>query len=300
MDHMAGINREQFTNHVQRNGFFIYMSEISALILLNDNKFKFEAKNNIKILNIESSEIKLPAYRGYPEEYINVTAIPAGHCPGSIMFLLKTCRGKTILYTGDFRIKSSDIYKFSQLHTREGDPIVLDSLYVDTTFLHETYLDFPKRSVPVHVLYPMLRDWLNADSNNFVTLKVSARYGAEFIIIELAKLLKMRVGVDWDLFNVYRNLPGMQDYFTPRKSRISVQTPSSNYDSALTEHNLFVKFSAMAWKNYVQDRKIVTREGNSVKVCYATHCSSSEVKEFISYFDPITVVGFPNEFLVGL
>lgn len=33
---------------------------------------------------------------------LSVTAIPAGHCPGSIMLLFET-DDKRILYTGDFR-----------------------------------------------------------------------------------------------------------------------------------------------------------------------------------------------------
>lgn len=35
------------------------------------------------------------------DEYFTVTAIPAGHCPGSIMLLFEY--KKRVLYTGDFR-----------------------------------------------------------------------------------------------------------------------------------------------------------------------------------------------------
>lgn len=33
---------------------------------------------------------------------LSVTAIPAGHCPGSVMLLFEQ-RDKRVLYTGDFR-----------------------------------------------------------------------------------------------------------------------------------------------------------------------------------------------------
>lgn len=36
------------------------------------------------------------------EKKLSVTTVPAGHCPGSVMFLFEQ-NDKKILYTGDFR-----------------------------------------------------------------------------------------------------------------------------------------------------------------------------------------------------
>lgn len=49
-DHMAGINNDYFLNHLQRNGFSIFTSELSSVILRN--KYPRLARY-VKALHIE-------------------------------------------------------------------------------------------------------------------------------------------------------------------------------------------------------------------------------------------------------
>lgn len=76
----------------------LYLSSISGVIIQR----QFSNIKNIKLLNIGE-----PTHVVYEDDdgniyRITVTAVPAGHCPGSIMFLIQQ-NDLTILYTGDFR-----------------------------------------------------------------------------------------------------------------------------------------------------------------------------------------------------
>ena len=75
---------------------------------------------------------------------MTLTAIPAGHCPGSAMLLIEGGDG-TVLYTGDFRFDIGTVGKLPSLHDTYGQPKVIDALHCDTTFLTERALKLASR-----------------------------------------------------------------------------------------------------------------------------------------------------------
>jgi DNA cross-link repair 1C protein len=138
--------------------------------------------------------------------YVEVTTIPAGHCFGSIMFLFKT-PSKTVLFTGDFRIGINDASKLGHLHTKR-DPIVIDKMYADTTFLNASYEHFPKRSDSVEHAIAEIKTWLDCGADNLVALHPSARFGYEYVFNEIYKTLGMKVYIgelDWHLYRYVLN-----------------------------------------------------------------------------------------------
>lgn len=70
---------------------------------------------------------------------VEVTAVDANHCPGSLMFVFRLVTGTTILHTGDCRagplMEEEPVF-----WNREGQ--VVDKVYLDTTFCRQEY-DFP-------------------------------------------------------------------------------------------------------------------------------------------------------------
>ncbi|KAM0868585.1 hypothetical protein ACQ4PT_041214 [Festuca glaucescens] len=78
---------------------------------------------------------------------VHVTAIPALHCPGSLMYLFRGDLG-CILFTGDFRwelgCEEARSSKKALLEALAGDSV--DVLYMDNTYCHPT-LNFPPRRV---------------------------------------------------------------------------------------------------------------------------------------------------------
>ena len=88
--------------------------------------------------------VALPMDQDYAlNSFVNVCLIDANHCPGSVLFLFKVFRsdGSTVrhLHTGDFRANPRMC-----LHPliRQPENDILDTLYLDTTYLNGQY-SFP-------------------------------------------------------------------------------------------------------------------------------------------------------------
>ena len=75
---------------------------------------------------------------------VTLTAITAGHCPGSAMLLIEGEEG-TVLYTGDFRFDIGMTAHISALHDSAGNIKHIDALHCDTTFLNLRALRIPSR-----------------------------------------------------------------------------------------------------------------------------------------------------------
>ncbi|POI23113.1 hypothetical protein CIB84_013139 [Bambusicola thoracicus] len=92
------------------------------------------------------SSVKIMLTPLLQKEDIEVTLLPAGHCPGSVMFLFQGENG-TVLYTGDFRLAKGEAARMELLHsgTRVKD---IQSVYLDTTFCDPRFYNIPSR---VHV-----------------------------------------------------------------------------------------------------------------------------------------------------
>ncbi|KAL0858431.1 hypothetical protein ABMA27_012308 [Loxostege sticticalis] len=290
--------------HLEDNGVKIYMSEITAGII-GAIPCYHGVKKFIKTLKFGAkTNVKLPMQ--YEDVILEVTLIPAGHCFGSVMFLFKT-PFTTVLFTGDFRTSVNDVCKLGQLHTQTGDPIKIYKMYVDTTFMDCMYENFPKRSETVGYAIAEIKSWLDRDPENAVALHPSARFGYENLFIEIYKKLGMKVYVaekDWAIYSDFTDrISGLTNTYETRIHKCSNRSekyPHKNCvpDSASTKY-LFVHLSAMKWDNINTEQLSISKPSDKrLDVCFATHCSRSEIIHFVTYFSPTNVVGFPNPYEV--
>lgn len=86
-DHMVGLYTLQYS--LSKSDKFLYASEISCAILKKQYPV---LENNVKVLDIYKPTTLL-----LEGGNISVLPIPAGHCPGSVMFLFET--NISVLYT---------------------------------------------------------------------------------------------------------------------------------------------------------------------------------------------------------
>lgn len=70
----------------------------------------FASEDSAKILiarfpHLRSFTVPLRYFTEYEIKGRQVWLIPANHCPGAALFLIRNSQGKTILHTGDFRYR---------------------------------------------------------------------------------------------------------------------------------------------------------------------------------------------------
>ncbi|KAF7038113.1 hypothetical protein CFC21_048336 [Triticum aestivum] len=136
---------------------------------------------------------------------LHVTALPAIHCPGSLMFLFRGDLGCR-LYTGDFRWElgcdKARTAKKALLDALAGDTV--DVLYLDNTYCHPS-LNFPPRRVVAQQIVDLIR----AHPDHEVILGIDT-LGKEDLLLYIARALQTKIWV-WPQRLLTMHLLGIDD-----------------------------------------------------------------------------------------
>ncbi|XP_003424812.1 protein artemis [Nasonia vitripennis] len=303
-DHMKGLNYD-FFHFLKRKDSFLYCSHITKLIV--ENKFpKFDRciiEKHLIQINIDELNVINYVHCG-TQVSITVTCVPSGHCPGSVMFLLNF-GDKRILYTGDFRISIEDISKLKSLHYTTNSqrlPLQIDKIYLDTTFLDVDFQILPSRLDSLKKLAAVVKEWVEKDPKNVVLIEFSAKYGSEFLYMELSKMLNKRIHVKDDLYRVYSRLDILANHVTDIAESTSIHACMDKNASKkkkglqcrpdVVQNNILTIIpSVMKWAG--KDTSCIIEhdsiEAQTINVCYSTHASYREIEAFIQYFKPTEV-----------
>jgi DNA cross-link repair 1C protein len=107
-DHMVGLDSPMLQTRFENNNFIkLYCNPVTSALLLAFDKFAHLRDHIESLPTDEETTVSVFTADGSVSYSMLVTLIPAGHCPGSVMFLLKG-NGLTVLYTGDFRLAVGD------------------------------------------------------------------------------------------------------------------------------------------------------------------------------------------------
>ncbi|CAL4954193.1 unnamed protein product [Urochloa decumbens] len=121
---------------------------------------------------------------------LRVTAIPALHCPGSLMYLFRGDLG-CMLYSGDFRWElgcdRARRAKQVLLDALAGDTV--DLLYLDNTYCHPS-LNFPPRPVVAEQMVNIIR----AHPDHEVIIGVDT-LGKEDLLLYISRALQTKIWV---------------------------------------------------------------------------------------------------------
>lgn len=296
VDHMQGLSH-MFFEDLKRYNKYLYCSRISKVFL--ESKY-YDIETCIK--DIDICEKTLIEYKSKDNDQTTdtlfVTCIPAGHCPGSVMFLFEKM-DKLILYTGDFRINPRDYKKLKPLHYSRGIdtfPKKFTKMYLDTTFLDPDFAFLPTRKESINVMCEVVKKWLEESPRNVVVLECSALYGSEFLYMELSKSLNISIHVKDFVHESYCRIPDLARHITnnPLTTRIHACMKKFNRSGlecrtdVLDKDILTIVPSVLKWKG--KDTSIVgdwdSIRNRTFNVCYSTHASFDELQKFIHYFEP--------------
>ncbi|KAJ3625475.1 hypothetical protein MTP99_016042 [Tenebrio molitor] len=280
-DHMVGLQDPKFQQNLVENNRFLYLSHVSAQIL--KNMYPKIANNLVEL------DLHYPTTVPLKGRVLAVMPIPAGHCPGSVMFLFET--DQNVLYTGDYRINPGDISKFKAFYDSYNNRKRIDAVYLDTTFFLKEYARFPKRGESLDEICTIIKEWISRSDKHVVGLNTSAKYGYEYLFMEIFKTLKMPVHVNDEIYEFYSRVPELDQAVTRSKHLTKIHSACGSTYTVICANTVAykiktIKISAFRWKSESLQNGISESHHNTHFVCYSTHASYEEGVELLKFLKP--------------
>ncbi|XP_036363409.1 putative uncharacterized protein DDB_G0277255 [Octopus sinensis] len=300
-DHTQGLNEPKFLEVLEkRQSTHLYCSKMVQTILLKMPSFK-KLEPHIKVLEVNSpTVIEVPNDEHSSQSTcstITVTLLQAGHCLGSVMFLIEGSEG-TVLYTGDFRWEENEFFRMSWL--KSGDNMkLIKSLYVDTTFCVPEAFHIPTRTQSYEAVLSEVTKHFKKNDANYVCIFSKTSFGYEHLLEKLAKAFRMKVHVNDYKKSVYDTIPKLKDSFTTSAQGTRIHFHNTEFCPQLRPKKselLIIKVSVM-W--FVEESRkkgcadaLQWVDPNKCRVCYSCHPSFEEVQALVRYLKPENVL--PN------
>ncbi|XP_010765226.1 protein artemis [Notothenia coriiceps] len=309
-DHMKGLKapilrrKLQFSRTVR-----LYCSFVTKELLLNNPKYAFW-EEYIVALELESpTQISLVDEASGEKEEILVTLLAAAHCPGSVMFLFEGSQGN-VLYTGDFRFAAGDVSRIEHLHSgsRVKD---IQSIYLDSTFYDPRFFQIPTRDVCLDGISELVRNWISQSAYHVVWLNCKAAYGYEYLFTNLGEEFNTQIHVN--SLEMFKKMPELLSYVTTdRRTQIHAcrhpkaeeffqgsRLPCGCRASDGTPLQIIsIKPSTMWFGERTRKTNVVIKTGaSSFRACFSFHSSYLELKDFLSYLQPVNI--YPSVIPLG-
>ncbi|XP_007532138.2 protein artemis [Erinaceus europaeus] len=309
-DHMKGLRAPALKRRLECSlKVYLYCSPVTKELLLTSPKYRFWEKRIISIEIETPTQISLIDEASGEKEEIVVTLLPAGHCPGSVMFLFQGSNG-TVLYTGDFRLAKGEAARMELLHSG-GRVKDIQSVYLDTTFCDPRFYQIPSRGECLSGITELVRSWITRSPYHVVWLNCKAAYGYEYLFANLSEEFGVQVHVD--KLDMFRNMPDILHHLTTdRGTQIhACRHPKaeeyfqwnklpcgSTSRNGTPLHSISIKPSTMWFGERTRKTNIIVRTGeSSYRACFSFHSSYSEIKDFLSYICPVNA--YPNVIPMG-
>lgn len=210
------------------------------------------------------------------------------------MFIFET-NHKRILYTGDFRIPIKELKNLKSFKSSSG-VLSFDAIYFDSTFFNKEYHEFPAQTESSKRICQLIREWITRGPLYLVSLRIPARFGSEFLFIEIAKSMNIKIHVKESEFRKYCYIPEMDNCVTKDSSTTQVHACTDNfikdYKTLNCQNNPNYKLrvirpSALIWRKWNNTKDIVQILPNEIyRVCYSNHVSYTEIRDMILYLKP--------------
>ncbi|XP_032477991.1 protein artemis isoform X1 [Phocoena sinus] len=309
-DHMKGLRAPSLKRRLECSlKVYLYCSPVTKELLLTSPRYRFWEKRIISIEIETPTQISLVDEASGEKEEIVVTLLPAGHCPGSVMFLFQGNNG-TVLYTGDFRLAKGEAARMELLHSG-GRVKDIQSVYLDTTFCDPKYYQIPSREECLHGILELVRSWITRSPYHVVWLSCKAAYGYEYLFTNLSEEFGVQVHVN--KLDMFRNMPDILHHLTTDRdtqihacrhpkaeeyfqwNKLPCGVTSKN---RIPLHTISIKPSTMWFGERARKTNVIVRTGeSSYRACFSFHSSYSEIKDFLSYIYPVNV--YPNVIPLG-
>uniref|UniRef100_A0AAY4DJS7 Protein artemis n=1 Tax=Denticeps clupeoides TaxID=299321 RepID=A0AAY4DJS7_9TELE len=305
-DHMKGLKGPLLKRKLKFSlTVKLYCSFVTKELLLSNPKYSFWEEHIVSIRHLDSpTGISLIDEKTGESEDVVVTLLPAGHCPGSVMFLFEGSQG-TVLYTGDFRLAIGDVARMEFLHS--GNRVKdIQSVYLDTTFFDPRYYQIPSREACLKGIKELVEDWICHSPNHVVWLNCKAAYGYEYLFTNLSQEFGCQIHVN--SLQMFQKMPEILSHMTMDRAT-QIHACRHPKDEEMFRANrlpcgclakdgtplkiISIKPSTMWFGERTRKTSVIVRMGgSSYRACFSFHSSYSEIKDFLTYICPVNI--YPN------
>ncbi|XP_062374509.1 protein artemis [Sardina pilchardus] len=309
-DHMKGLKGPLLKRKLKFSlTVNLYCSFVTKELLLSNPKYDFW-QDHIVALELDSpTHISLIDETTGESEDVVVTLLPAGHCPGSVMFLFEGGQG-TVLYTGDFRLAAGDVARMEFLHS--GNRVKdIQSVYLDSTFFDPRFYQIPSREACLNGIKELVQDWLTQSPYHVVWLNCKAAYGYEYLFTNLSEEFGCQIHVN--SLDMFQKMPELLSHVTTDRAT-QIHACRHPKDEEFFRANrlpcgctskdgkplriISIKPSTMWFGERTRKTNVIVRMGqSSYRACFSFHSSYSEITDFLSYICPVNI--YPNVIPMG-
>uniref|UniRef100_A0A671X603 Protein artemis n=1 Tax=Sparus aurata TaxID=8175 RepID=A0A671X603_SPAAU len=269
----------------------------------------FDRYTDCDMIDDYPTQISLVDEASGEKEDLVVTLLPAGHCPGSVMFLFEGSQGN-VLYTGDFRLAGGDASRIEHLHSgsRVKD---IQSIYLDSTFYDPRFYQIPTREVCLSGILELIGNWISQSPYHVVWLNCKAAYGYEYLFTNLGEEFNTQIHVR--SLTMFKKMPEILSYVTTdRRTQIHAcrhpkeeeffqgsRLPCGCTASDGTPLRIIsIKPSTMWFGERTRKTNVIIKTGaSSFRACFSFHSSYSELRDFLSYLRPVNI--YPSVIPIG-
>ncbi|XP_048011017.1 protein artemis [Megalobrama amblycephala] len=309
-DHMKGLKGPLLKRKLKFSlTVKLYCSFVTKELLLSNPKYAFW-EDHIVPLELDSpTHISLIDEITGESEDVVVTLLPAGHCPGSVMFLFEGAQG-TVLYTGDFRLAVGDAARMEYLHS--GDRVKdIKSVYIDTTFFDPKYHQIPSREACLTGIRQLVQNWICQSPYHVVWLNCKAAYGYEYLFTNLGQEFSSQIHVN--SLEMFKKMPEILCHVTTNRAtqihacrhpkdeeffRANRLPCGTTAPDGMPLNIISIKPSTIWFGERTRKTSVVVKMGSSsYRACFSFHSSYLEVKDFLSYICPVNI--YPNVIPLG-
>ena len=304
-DHMVGLDSPILEEHLRSSPQTrIICHEITAGLLRGSQRYK-HLSDFLDVLSIDTAHLMEIPPVGLSSDstnayMINVTLVPAGHCPGSVMFVIDGKTGR-VIYTGDFRFDIGDVRKISVLFDdRESLRLPIESVYVDTTFCTKEAYRIPSRQICFDAIIKVISEWTSCQGRA-VHVQTNYDYGYEFLIMTISRYFDTKIHVSEFQYNRYRLVETIKRCLTLNSREtfihfcrdVSHTFKNANQISCLHEKEVLnIIPSVMYFARAYDPSQLMKKDKRGLRLCYSTHSSYEEVVDFLKALSPRNI--YPN------
>uniref|UniRef100_A0A3B5PXG3 Protein artemis n=1 Tax=Xiphophorus maculatus TaxID=8083 RepID=A0A3B5PXG3_XIPMA len=304
-DHMKGLKgpllkrKLQFSRTVR-----LYCSFVTKELLLNNPKYAFWEEYAVPLELESPTQISL-----VDEASGEVGVFRSEAAVRGFQFLFEGCHGN-VLYTGDFRLAVGDASRMEHLHSgsRVKD---IQSVYLDSTFYDPRFYQIPSREVCLKGISELIGSWIGQSPYHVVWLNCKAAYGYEYLFTNLGDEFGTQIHVN--SLAMFKKMPEILSYVTTDRTT-QIHACRHPRDEEFFQGNrlpcgcsatdgsplriISIKPSTMWFGERTKKTNVIIKTGSSsYRACFSFHSSYSEIKDFLSYLQPVNI--FPSVVPIG-